>query len=338
MITYNDEECVRDTMENVMPYVTEDFVVVDGGSTDGTLEILKKQKGIHLLEKKWEDNFELQKNFALDATTQEWRILIDADEQYEHLFWNQLPWYIAKAEVDGVDCISVPRINIVDGLTQDMVEKNGWQLSHFNWVNYPDYQQRLYKRNCKYSGRTHERIVGLKKSDAIVGQHIVHRKSSERQERGLKRERDQYKISAVNIKKRLGVEYGKKLIIHCVESLGDNFILKYKIREHIKFLINNEADFHYSIAFPAHTDLSKGEEFIKLMGENNMIKFGSLPELFYILEETKPYIVHMLTEFAIEKNLAVAIRNRTKHFIEKNIDGTPEDSLNFYRRIGAQNG
>ena len=41
-----------------------------------------------------------------------------------------------------------------------------------------------------------------------------------------------------------------------------------------------------------------------------MIKFGSLPELFYILEETKPYIVHMLTDIDIEKNLASAIRKQ----------------------------
>ena len=64
-----------------------------------------------------QDNFEIQKNFALDATTQEWRLLIDADEQYEHLFWNQLPWHIVQAEVNASNCVSVPRINIVDGLT-----------------------------------------------------------------------------------------------------------------------------------------------------------------------------------------------------------------------------
>jgi hypothetical protein len=43
----------------------------------------------------------------------------------------------------------------------------------------------------------------------------------------------------------------------------------------------------------------------------------------------------MLTDIDVETNLANSIRSKVKHFIEKNIDGTPEDSLNFYRRIGA---
>ena len=50
------------------------------------------------------------------------------------------------------------------------------------------------------------------------------------------------------------------------------------------------------------------------MGEDNMIKFGSIPELFYILEETKPYIVHMLTDIDMETNLANSIRGKAKHF------------------------
>ena len=125
MITYNDIDCVKTTIENVANYVRDDFVVVDGGSTDGTLDVLKSYSGIKLLHKQWEDDFETQKNFALDNCNQDWRILIDADEEYEHILWNQLPWYIETANRNSVDCISVPRINIVDDLTQEMVDRQG---------------------------------------------------------------------------------------------------------------------------------------------------------------------------------------------------------------------
>ena len=331
MITYNDVDCIEETLKNVTPYIKNDFVVVDGGSTDGTLEILKSHKDITLLEKKWQDNFEIQKNFALDATTQEWRLLIDADEQYEHLFWNQLPWHIVQAEVNASNCVSVPRINIVDGLTKEMVEENGWILSHFNWINYPDYQQRLYKRSCKYVGQTHELIVGDKNPTGIMGQHIIHRKTLARQERGLKREHDQYVLAAKDAKQKLDVK--SNIVVHCVESLADDDRVK-KLEDNIQFLVNNKDGFSHVLATPAHSDLTKEKEFVNLLGDDNIIRFASLPELLYILDAVKPYIVHMQTDINVEDIIEKAIKKNTEHFIGKHLDGGPEDNLNFYKAIG----
>ena len=331
MITYNDVDCIEETLKNVTPYIKNDFVVVDGGSTDGTLEILKSHKDITLLEKKWQDNFEIQKNFALDATTQEWRLLIDADEQYEHLFWNQLPWHIVQAEVNASNCVSVPRINIVDGLTKEMVEENGWILSHFNWINYPDYQQRLYKRSCKYVGQTHELIVGDKNPTGIMGQHIIHRKTLARQERGLKREHDQYVLAAKDAKQKLDVK--SNIVVHCVESLADDDRVK-KLEDNIQFLVNNKDGFSHVLATPAHSDLTKEKEFVNLLGDDNIIRFASLPELLYILDSVKPYIVHMQTDINVEDIIEKAIKKNTEHFIGKHLDGGPEDNLNFYKAIG----
>ena len=331
MITYNDVDCIEETLKNVTPYIKNDFVVVDGGSTDGTLEILKSHKDITLLEKKWQDNFEIQKNFALDATTQEWRLLIDADEQYEHLFWNQLPWHIVQAEVNASNCVSVPRINIVDGLTQEMVEENGWILSHFNWINYPDYQQRLYKRSCKYVGQTHELIVGDKNPTGIMGQHIIHRKTLARQERGLKREHDQYVLAAKDAKQKLDVK--SNIVVHCVESLADDDRVK-KLEDNIQFLVNNKDGFSHVLATPAHSDLTKEKEFVNLLGDDNIIRFASIPELLYILDAVKPYIVHMQTDINVEDIIEKAIKKNTEHFIGKHLDGGPEDNLNFYKAIG----
>ena len=331
MITYNDVDCIEETLKNVTPYIKNDFVVVDGGSTDGTLEILKSHKDITLLEKKWQDNFEIQKNFALDATTQEWRLLIDADEQYEHLFWNQLPWHIVQAEVNASNCVSVPRINIVDGLTKVMVEENGWILSHFNWINYPDYQQRLYKRSCKYVGQTHELIVGDKNPTGIMGQHIIHRKTLARQERGLKREHDQYVLAAKDAKQKLDVK--SNIVVHCVESLADDDRVK-KLEDNIQFLVNNKDGFSHVLATPAHSDLTKEKEFVNLLGDDNIIRFASLPELLYILDAVKPYIVHMQTDINVEDIIEKAIKKNTEHFIGKHLDGGPEDNLNFYKAIG----
>ena len=204
MITMDDEDCVVKTDNNVMQHRPYEFIIVDGGSKDKTIDLLGGAVNTHIdysggkgtekwvYENKWNDNFEEQKNYALGKATSEWRVWIDADETYESLFWNQLPWYIWVAEKHAVDCLIIPRINTISGLNDaelsEYINMQGWKLSGFNWVNYPDAQQRVFKSNCKFIGRTHERIIGCKKEMYIPGVHILHPKTKARQERGLERE------------------------------------------------------------------------------------------------------------------------------------------------------
>ena len=213
LICLDDQDCIQNTFDNIRDYIQDELIIVDGGSTDNTLKIVKQfvsenpYFNIELYENKWNDNFEEQKNFALDQATNEWRIWIDADESYESIFWNQLPWYIWLAEKNGEDCISVPRINTIEGLTQqelaEYAQRNGWQLTGFNWINYPDTQQRIFKSNCRFIGRTHERITGYKKAGLLTGVHCIHPKTKARQERGFERENKQYEIEAEKVYKRV---------------------------------------------------------------------------------------------------------------------------------------
>jgi hypothetical protein len=214
MITLDDEDCVEETINNVYPNLNDnnEFIIVDGGSKDETKHILYASESIlpdsqKIFENEWNDNFEIQKNFALDKASNEWRVWIDADETYEPIFWNQLPWYIWLAEKNDVDCIIVPRINTIEGLTQEQLneyaQRNGWQISGFNWINYPDAQQRIFKSNCRFVGRTHERITGSTKSSFIAGVHCIHPKTKVRQERGFERENKQYEIEAEKVYERV---------------------------------------------------------------------------------------------------------------------------------------
>ena len=61
------------------------------------------------------------------------------------------------------DLILVPRINIVNGITNEHIEKWGWQINEKGWINFPDVQTRLYKNSDKigWVGNVHERINGI---------------------------------------------------------------------------------------------------------------------------------------------------------------------------------
>ena len=336
MITYNDEECIRDTMENVAPYITDDFVITDGGSTDKTIDIIKEYD-VNLLHKKWNDNFEIQKNYSLDHANQEWRIWIDADETYEPIFWNQLAWYIRDAQQREVDCINVPRVNIVHGLTPEFAEENSWNISYFNWVNYPDYQQRVFKSHCKFAGRTHERIINVKKDAALVGVHCVHPKSLDRQIAGIKREKDQYKIEAQQVKKNINIGFGKKLIVHYLHHLGIGGTAKV-VQILCKNFMKMDKKFHHILAYKAHGELDREPFFEEILGKENLISYASVPEFYEIIKEIKPFIMHRQTSGQPEMPFVPPIVEQVDHVISTSIFGHVDESIPLSKVIYISNG
>ena len=336
MITYNDEECIRDTMENVAPYLVDDFVITDGGSTDKTIDIIKEYD-TKLLHKKWADNFEIQKNNSLEHANQEWRIWIDADETYEPIFWNQLVWYIRDAQQREVDCINVPRINIVHGLTPEFAEENSWNISYFNWVNYPDYQQRIFKSHCKFAGRTHERIINVKKDAALVGAHCIHPKSLDRQIAGIKREKDQYKIEAQQVKKNINLGFGKKLIVHYLHHLGVGGTAKV-VQILCKNFMKMDKKFHHVLAYKAHGELEREPFFEEILGKENLISYASVPEFYEIIKEIKPFIMHRQTSGQPEMPFVPPIVEQVDHVISTSIFGHVDESIPLSRVIYISNG
>ena len=194
MISYNDEDYIHNTLENVAPYIRNKFCVVDGGSKDNTVDIIKNtipNDKLNFKEIKWDNKFDVQKNNAIELAEKKWIVFIDADETYEHLFWNQIDWYIAEATQDGTDCINVSRINTYTDLKDqnslfEFVQGRGWKVNEFGWINYPDLQQRLFKSNLRYEGHVHEKIKIQTQQTFLVGVHCIHKKTSTKQIESLK--------------------------------------------------------------------------------------------------------------------------------------------------------
>ena len=322
MITYNDEECVRDTMENVTPYITDDFVITDGGSTDETISIIEEYD-TNLIHRKWADDFSEQKNNSLDHATNKWRVWIDADETYEHIFWNQLPWYINDAEKYDIGCVNVPRINTITNLSnidlQEYASQVGWNLSFFNWVNYPDSQQRIFTNDCKFFGRTHERIVGANKEGLLTGVHCIHPKTKDRQDKGIKREQDQYIIEAKKISENIATSnvLNKPIVVHYVHhvALGGTS----KVLQLLGTQFRKDTNFHHVLAYKLHGPNERISLFEKSFGRENIIPIASYPEFFEVIKELKPFIMHRQTSGQTEFPFWPELKQFTKHLITTSI-------------------
>jgi len=111
---------------------------------------------------------------------------IDADEIPSEYLVNNMRDLLDSNK--DVDLFFVPRVNTVKGLTDAHIQKWGWKVNDNGWVNWPDYQTRLYRRTSEieWQGKVHERIVGYNTLTILPQQEeycLYHIKEIERQEK-----------------------------------------------------------------------------------------------------------------------------------------------------------
>ncbi|NJK38682.1 MAG: tetratricopeptide repeat protein [Oscillatoriales cyanobacterium RM2_1_1] len=79
MIVKNEEKNLRSCLQSVHPFVDE-MVVLDTGSADQTRQIAQGF-GAQVYEFAWCDDFATARNVALNYVTQDWVLVLDADER-----------------------------------------------------------------------------------------------------------------------------------------------------------------------------------------------------------------------------------------------------------------
>jgi hypothetical protein len=167
-----------------------DEVVVLFDSKNGTTEvreILKHYSQLgwyqwHALE--FNNHFADWKNKLTSLCKGDYVFNIDADEMPCTPILESLP-AILESNPD-VDVYLVPRVNTVDGLTEDHVIKWNWNVNSEGWVNWPDYQWRIYKNKpeIKWINKVHERLEGFNKYATLPMEEdysLYHPKTIERQ-------------------------------------------------------------------------------------------------------------------------------------------------------------
>ena len=119
-------------------------------------------KDIIVYNRKLDGDFAAHKNSVIEKSSGDYIFHIDADEYPNETLLEQLKQIIEMN--DGVDLIWIPRVNTVEGMTQEHIQKWGWRVTENGWVNYPDYQARVFRRDksIRWTRPLHELITGCK--------------------------------------------------------------------------------------------------------------------------------------------------------------------------------
>ena len=147
----------------------DEIVICVDGDDDGVEFVLQSwtqqhadHKTMKIYQRKLDGDFAAQKNSVIENSTGDYIFHIDADEYPHETLLGQLKQIIEMN--DGVDLIWIPRVNTVEGMTQEHIQKWGWRISEKGWVNYPDYQARVFRnhKDIRWTRPLHEYITGSK--------------------------------------------------------------------------------------------------------------------------------------------------------------------------------
>lgn len=164
--------------------IDEVVIVDDNSDNELTKSILDKYKDQITLQYRIFDGDHTQKNYLNSLCTGDYILQLDADELVKSEFLEMLPQILENN--NETDLFIMPRINTVEGLTQEYIAKWRWNVNEKGWVNFPDWQMRLY-RNCdwvKWDGLLHSKIEGHKTYVYLPAEElfcILHPKQLERQ-------------------------------------------------------------------------------------------------------------------------------------------------------------
>ena len=132
-------------------------------------------------------DFSVFKNHLNSLCSGDYIFNIDADERPSITLIYHLPGLIELNP--DVKAFALPRVNTVEGLTQEHIQKWGWNVNALGWVNYPDYQIRIYKNDhgIYWEGKVHE-TLNIKKEVVSLPYGtedwvLYHHKQIERQEK-----------------------------------------------------------------------------------------------------------------------------------------------------------
>jgi glycosyltransferase involved in cell wall biosynthesis len=163
-VMLNEEKEIKEFLEYYRPYV-KNIVMIDGGSTDKTVEIASPLVDIIKIIK-FDGHYSNQMNRAISLAQTDWVLHVDCDERIQIPILKDFDKLINQ---EDCDCWSFPRKNYIDGVIDEST--------------FPEYQERLYRAYCRRIRPVHGEVVGYKKCvkiEPVEGNFIIHSKTRDR--------------------------------------------------------------------------------------------------------------------------------------------------------------
>ena len=192
ILTHNETDSLLKLIEFLVKHKDEEDEIVildDYSDNEKTKEILDTMCSIH--EIKFEQRHLLkdyagQKNYLKNMCTGDYIFNLDADELPNKWLMKNIKGILEANPT--IDLYWVPRVNTVEGLTENHIKTWGWQVNEQGWVNWPDYQGRIWRNrpNIMWKNKVHEVLTGYKEHTFLPQEEefcFYHPKDIDKQER-----------------------------------------------------------------------------------------------------------------------------------------------------------
>lgn len=192
ILTHNETDSLSKLIQFLVKHKDEEDEIVildDFSDNPKTIEILDVMTSMHEItfeQRHLLKDYAGQKNHLTRMCSGDYIFNIDADELPHKQLMKNIKEILESNPT--VDLYWVPRVNTVEGLTLQHVREWGWRVNEKDWVNFPDYQGRIWRNrpNIMWKNPVHEVLTGYKEHTFLPEEEefcFYHHKEIDRQEK-----------------------------------------------------------------------------------------------------------------------------------------------------------
>ena len=192
ILTHNETDSLSELIQFLVKHKDEEDEIVilddysDNEKTSAYLDVVCSIHEIKFEQRHLLKDYAGQKNYLTRMCSGKYIFNLDADElPHKYLIKNIKEILEANPTID---LYWVPRVNTVDGLTEEHIQKWGWKVDENGWINFPDYQGRIWRNrpNIRWEKPVHEQLTGYREHSFLPQEEnfcFYHHKEIDRQEK-----------------------------------------------------------------------------------------------------------------------------------------------------------